>query len=662
MDQADNAPPNAVIAMRRSIGDPWTFWALRQTDELSELASLDEQDLVVRLSKDRLKREIYEHTLVLDVGWLIDKPHAQRQRILDGFSALPQGAQDETLRRLALMLSIKAAVAHGISIREAAANAISVVGPDEPSSLGLSTVMSWWRAFRDDRESLISIAPRIDLAGNRKGRLDAVAYTRMDEVLEARQAMGAGASVGYTFRESGLRNHVSLSTFKRRHAKTYTPHEHRAAQFGERNADDMFRVNAPVKETKLPLECAEIDHHQCGIYVRLSPTLVAKPWITVVLDRHTRMVLGVHFTLARPSFNSVRWALIHMALPKKTDSLGLKTEWPCWGVPTDIVSDKGAEFIGKEKNEVEKHLGFSFHVLPAGEPRLKGRIERFFGTLDRQAFAKEKGRDLRKGERPGVRQPWKEADKSFGQIKQIVLEWIVDKYQVHRHEGIHTSPLQLWNEKIADVDPALTRSRDDIAVLFDRNENPCKIGKEGLKVGKALYFSYQLQSLVRTYGYGKSYRVRSCLVDPNHVLFQHPDKKVWYGAERKPQVDFAGTKVAASLNVTTGKGPQRHRETQFPAELELEDMQAAALSMGFFTPIPIFSDGPITSAPPRAPRAASERQRRPLAAHALSSQPPAAMTAPQALQSRKKASGRHRDGQETLERRKALRNAIKILD
>ncbi|MCD4532506.1 transposase family protein [Nocardioides sp. cx-169] len=121
-----------------------------------------------------------------------------------------------------------------------------------------------------------------------------------------------------------------------------------------------------------------LDHTELPIYVVPSGhTRAVKPWLTVVLDGRTRYALSWVVTFGRPTAEQVRASLIQAftlrAAPDGVTVVG--------GRPVRANWDRGLEFLADIITESCLRLEVIPCALPAYSPHLKGRVERFFGTL-----------------------------------------------------------------------------------------------------------------------------------------------------------------------------------------------------------------------------------------------------------------------------------------
>ncbi|WP_340141165.1 transposase family protein [Pseudomonas poae] len=129
------------------------------------------------------------------------------------------------------------------------------------------------------------------------------------------------------------------------------------------------------------LERWEIDHTPLDVLLVDEETglVIGRPFMTVVVDKFSRMVMGYLLHLAAPNTESVL-RVIERAIRPKTDLLQrfpkVKNEWRAHGMPARIVPDNAAEFHADDLAEGFDDLGIEIlyplqELLRKKEP-LKG--------------------------------------------------------------------------------------------------------------------------------------------------------------------------------------------------------------------------------------------------------------------------------------------------
>jgi putative transposase len=91
-----------------------------------------------------------------------------------------------------------------------------------------------------------------------------------------------------------------------------------AKKQGIKRAKQKYEVRGGKLLTTAPLQIVQIDHGlvDCIIVDEESRAPLCRPWVTLAIDVHTRVVLGLNLSLCYPSGMSVALCVSHMILPK----------------------------------------------------------------------------------------------------------------------------------------------------------------------------------------------------------------------------------------------------------------------------------------------------------------------------------------------------------
>ncbi|MFT4933998.1 MAG: putative transposase [Pseudoalteromonas distincta] len=321
------------------------------------------------------------------------------------------------------------------------------------------TIRLWylsWRRFGRDIRLLIPLHHK---KGNRKPRrkrasgseLDA--YKLMDVAIERSYATAPRRKKKFAYgvyislcAESGIKP-FSLHTFCKRIGSKYTDYEEYALRYGRRAAYLKFGVFERRELPGRPLEEVEIDHCLIDIFVTHPVTgkVLGRPWMTVLLDRATRVIVGFHLSFEVPSYASLQRAMAHAFWPKDLSTVtGLEDDWPVYGIPDWLITDNGREFRSRSLRESERHLNFNVVNLPVKMPWLKGAVERLFQTIGVQVFSHAEGTTLSRT--PDFYHPTKRAEHSLDQIRLMLVRWIINDYHRTRHTTLGCAPIAKWRE------------------------------------------------------------------------------------------------------------------------------------------------------------------------------------------------------------------------
>jgi len=102
------------------------------------------------------------------------------------------------------------------------------------------------------------------------------------------------------------------------------------------------------------------------------------------------------------------------------------------------------------------------HYAPRKTPWFKGKIERFFGTLNEGVAHGTPGTTFNNIFEKGDYDPAKHAIVTFSTLKKVVRKWLADVYHQKPHRTLGISPVEMWNSSIKPED---IRVPEDPAVL-----------------------------------------------------------------------------------------------------------------------------------------------------------------------------------------------------
>nr|WP_232248822.1 Mu transposase C-terminal domain-containing protein [Pseudomonas putida] len=205
------------------------------------------------------------------------------------------------------------------------------------------------------------------------------------------------------------------------------------------------------------LTMVQVDHTKVDVIVRDSNGLpLMRPWLTVIIDLKSRIILGYYLALHPPSALSVAMALLSACYPKSEQPLmmggGIGTLHRYWGTPIRVGTDNAAEFVS---DDFAANLGlYNIELLlrPVGKKHYGGHVERLIGTLMGKAHML-----------PGTtysnvlsKADYDSAKESALPYKQL-CKWFADQVAIYHgraHEGLERrAPSEVWDEEMAKLGP-----------------------------------------------------------------------------------------------------------------------------------------------------------------------------------------------------------------
>lgn len=249
----------------------------------------------------------------------------------------------------------------------------------------------------------------------------------------------------------------SLKTV-RRILNALPPYAVACARHGARAADHMLRSVGKMEEASFPGEVYEVDAHKLDMFGLEHRTgfPMGRLWVTVVIDRCTRMIVGFHLHVEPPSSLTIAAALRNAFAPK----LYMLNRWPdigrswvAWGLPTKLILDNGLENRAPFLLEGLEELGVSWAFAAVRTPEDKPYVERFFGTMARDYSQRFPGWTGANPKEKGDNNPAAMPLVTDVQADELLHRWVMI-YNMSRHEGIGDIPERLWRERTEELEVA----------------------------------------------------------------------------------------------------------------------------------------------------------------------------------------------------------------
>ncbi|MDC3735262.1 transposase [Pseudomonas syringae pv. syringae] len=168
--------------------------------------------------------------------------------------------------------------------------------------------------------------------------------------------------------------------------KSLSPREACALQYGAEAANQQFGAKPGKRTVVKPLEVAQADHTLIDIILCDHKTRkpIGRPWLTVIIDTYSRVLLGYYIGFNAPSSISIATALCHAAFQKNQfmNSLGLDPEhYPFFGLPSILHMDNAKEFRSAKLERACAIHNVKTEFRPLGRKHYGGTVERFIGTM-----------------------------------------------------------------------------------------------------------------------------------------------------------------------------------------------------------------------------------------------------------------------------------------
>lgn len=227
----------------------------------------------------------------------------------------------------------------------------------------------------------------------------------------------------------------------------------------------------------------QADHCRLPIYVRGEQGRVERPVLTVIEDDYSRAVMGYRLSVTAPSAASTSLALRQAIWVKD------ETRWPMCGVPECFYTDHGRDFTSTHLEAVAADLKMTLIFSQVGRPRGRGKVERFFRTLEALVLAMLPGyvrsvHNLRE-QRAVVVRAKSAASLTLADLDSLVRTWVVERYHQQEHTQTGRAPLERWRQ--SDFVPQLPASVAHLDLLLLQPRRQRVVQQEGITFQGAWY-------------------------------------------------------------------------------------------------------------------------------------------------------------------------------
>jgi putative transposase len=331
------------------------------------------------------------------------------------------------------------------------------------------------------------------------------------------------------------------------------------AREGDKAAHERLGLVRPGLRPLAPLDIVQIDHTQVDVHLvdDLGRAPLGRPYLTLLLDVHSRCVLGFVVSFDTPSAAVVALAIAQGVLPKGKwlDEHDLQIEWPVHGIPKLLHLDNAPEFHSRAlKRGCEQH-GIVIDYRPRGKPHFGGHIERLMGTLMTRIHAlpgSTSSNVVERGDYPSE----EKAVLTLSEFELVFAREVLGIYHNELHSDLSKTPLAAWAEGVAKVDKARLPLNNLEALVLDFLPFEERIvGREGVRLFNTNYFHGGLGSLLA--GPNRKRRVKYDPRDVSAVFVEMPDGghlRVPYADLNKPPISLWEHRAARQTLREQGRG------------------------------------------------------------------------------------------------------------
>jgi putative transposase len=342
---------------------------------------------------------------------------------------------------------------------------------------------------------------------------------------------------------------------------------HQGSKVYREEFDLIYRHQASA-----PNKLWQADHSLLPIFVLNGQGKPAKPWLTMILDDYSRGVPGYYLGFASPT--ALQTALtLHQAIWRKADP-----RWHLCGIPAHFYTDNGSDFTSQHLEQVAADLKIALVFSWPGHPRGRGKIERFFRSVEQLLLPHLPGFVGENGQTRGTPLSLSAFDAHF-------RTWLLEDYHERIQEEINSAPQARW--EAGGFLPQMPESLEQLDLLLLHVAKKRRVQQDGIHFQGHRYLDTTLAAYV-----GEDVTIR---YDPRDLAVIRIFYKGHFLCSAVCE-EFAGEQISLK-EVIEARTQQRKRVRQGIKERlsVVEQLQASKSS----EPLP---PSPEPVAPPTTPR------------------------------------------------------------
>lgn len=235
------------------------------------------------------------------------------------------------------------------------------------------------------------------------------------------------------------------------------------------------------REATGPNDLWQADHTPLDLWVRDEHGTPVRPWLTVILDDYSRAVASYRLSLSGPTALNTALAL--------RDAIGRKSDprWHVCGIPQTFYTDHGSDFTSHHIEQVALDLKMVLVFSEPGMPRGRGRIERFFQTINQLFLCTLPGYAPHGAPPPGTLL-------TVPELEVRLRDFLLDDYHHRIHSETRTAPQARW--EAGGFLPQMPESAESLDVLLLTVTKARQVRQDGIHFQGMRYLDLTLAAYI----------------------------------------------------------------------------------------------------------------------------------------------------------------------
>lgn len=336
------------------------------------------------------------------------------------------------------------------------------------------------------------------------------------------------------------------------------------------------------REAGGPNEIWQADHSPLPIWLINEEGAPARPWLTVIEDDYSRCISGYFLGFGHPNTQHTALAL-RQAIWRKED-----TRWRICGIPDVFYTDHGSDFTSRHMEQVSADLKMQLVFSSVGIPRGRGKVERFFQTVEQLFLIPLPGYG------PAGR-PVTPPSLTLPQFETLFQAFLLEEYHRREHSETGMRPETRW-ESGAFL-PQMPESLEQLDLLLLTVARTRRVRRDGIHFQALCYIGPTLADYV-----GEDVTIR---YDPRDLA----EIRVFYQERflcRAVCQELAGQTVSLKEIETARNRRRRELKGKIKERSELVDLYLNAHQSEPLRPPPKTPPQPDTPPAPRLKRYENE--------------------------------------------------------
>ncbi|EGQ3225755.1 DDE-type integrase/transposase/recombinase [Staphylococcus pseudintermedius] len=245
--------------------------------------------------------------------------------------------------------------------------------------IALSTLYRWNKSYKEQGLKGLIYATRAD-KGTRKIEPKIIDEIERLALMNKRNSI---ATIHRKITNYCKENNFDIPSYKQIYSvikampKSVIDFSHQGEKYYQ-NKYDLIQI----RESSRPNEIWQADHTLLDIFILDQKGNINRPWLTIIMDDYSRAIAGYFLSFDAPNAQNTALTL-HQAIWNKNN-----TNWPVCGIPEKFYTDHGSDFTSHHMEQVAIDLKINLMFSKVGVPRGRGKIERFFQTVN-QTFLEQ---------------------------------------------------------------------------------------------------------------------------------------------------------------------------------------------------------------------------------------------------------------------------------